>query len=153
MKYIDNKYLFFGGCCSFAISILHIAIIIGGGDWYRFFGAGEKLALLAENGSLFPIIVTLVIVLIFAFFGLYAFSGAGLVRELPMTKFVLVFISCVYLTRGVGSIPIILFVEHPYFTEISTRIVFVFASSILSLVIGVVYGVGTLSFWFNCKIT
>ncbi len=36
---------------SFIAAALHVAIIFGGGDWYRFFGAGEAMASLAESGS------------------------------------------------------------------------------------------------------
>jgi putative oxidoreductase len=147
MKNTDNTYLVLAGCCSFSIAILHIAIIIGGGDWYRFFGAGEKMAVMAENGSLYPIVITMAIILTFSIFGLYAFSGAGLISRLPFTKAVLFFISCGYLTRGIGGIPIILFVEHPYLNEINTRIGFIFVSSLLSLIIGVFYGIGTLTNW------
>ncbi len=30
--------------------MLHLEIIIGGPDWYRFFGAGEGMAQMAEKG-------------------------------------------------------------------------------------------------------
>lgn len=147
MKKTGNATLVVAGWCNFAIAALHLAIVIGGGDWYRFFGAGEKMAAMADNGSWAPMAITAAIILVFLVFGMYAFSGAGLVRKLPLTKGVLVVISCVYLTRGVGSLPVIVFVEHPLLAEMNTRIVFVFVSSVLSLVIGVLHGIGTLALW------
>ena len=51
-----NKPLIFGGVGSMLAASLHIAIIIGGPEWYRFFGAGERMATLAGQGSLIPTI-------------------------------------------------------------------------------------------------
>lgn len=36
-----DKWLIAGGLLSAAAALLHIAVIVGGPDWYRFFGAGE----------------------------------------------------------------------------------------------------------------
>jgi hypothetical protein len=38
---------------SAAAALLHIAVIVGGAEWYRFFGAGEGMARLAERGGYF----------------------------------------------------------------------------------------------------
>jgi hypothetical protein len=43
------------GWMSVAASLLHIGCIIGGPDWYRFFGAGEQMAKMAERGLCFAI--------------------------------------------------------------------------------------------------
>jgi len=40
------------GCLSLLASLAHLAIIVGGPSWYRFFGAGEQLATMAEQGLL-----------------------------------------------------------------------------------------------------
>ena len=50
----ENKYLILAGCSSFFIALLHIVIILGRGVWYRFFGAGDKMAAMVQNGSLYP---------------------------------------------------------------------------------------------------
>ncbi len=44
---MKNKidFLKVAGILSFVTSVLHIAIIIGGPEWYRFFGAGEGAAM------------------------------------------------------------------------------------------------------------
>ncbi len=41
-----------------ATGALHLVIIVGGPAWYRFFGAGERMARLAEQGRVLPTIVT-----------------------------------------------------------------------------------------------
>ena len=47
-----NPILFTGGVLSAAASLLHLAVIAGGPAWYRFFGAGEGMAQMAERGFL-----------------------------------------------------------------------------------------------------
>lgn len=46
-----SHQLVIAGSMSFISSLLHIAIILGGPDWYRFFGAGEQMAKMTESGS------------------------------------------------------------------------------------------------------
>lgn len=49
--------LVIAGSLSFLAALLHIIVVIGGPDWYRFFGAGESMAVMAERGSLKPTII------------------------------------------------------------------------------------------------
>ena len=142
-----NKVLIFAGICSIVISILHIAIIIGGADWYRFFGAGEEMAVMAESSSLYPASLTMVIAIVFGLWGSYALSGAGLIRKLPLIKLALVLISSVYLLRGLAGIPLIMFIDHPYFEELNSSMTFMLVSSALSILFGVLYTIGTVKCW------
>ena len=48
-----NPWLITGGVLSALAALLHIGVIAGGPDWYRFFGAGEGMAILAETGLSF----------------------------------------------------------------------------------------------------
>ena len=57
MSASTNKWLIGAALMSLAASLAHIGAILGGGDWYRFFGAGEQMARLAEAGSPRPAIV------------------------------------------------------------------------------------------------
>lgn len=132
-----NRCLFLGGIFSILTALLHIAIIIGGPDWYRFWGAGEKMAVMAENGSWIPSILTFIIILFI--WGLYAFSGAGLVKKLPFLKTALVIISLIYSTRGLSLILVLLSPRHVTG--------FLFWTSLVSLVVGVVYSFGTKQMW------
>jgi hypothetical protein len=135
-----NKPLIFGGVMSTLAALLHIAIIIGGPDWYRFFGAGEHMANMAAQGLWEPTLRTLGIFLILQIWGLYAFSAAGLIRRLPLMKTVLVIISAIYLIRGLLLFPV--WIIKPDF------IIFLHIwSSIVSLVIGWAYATGTRRAW------
>ncbi len=100
-----EPFLFLAGILSALAALLHVAVIVGGPAWYRFFGAGDEMVAMAESGSPIPSIVTFCITLVLASWAFYAFSGAGLVRRLPLLRAVLVGISVIYLVRGLGIIP------------------------------------------------
>jgi putative oxidoreductase len=110
-------YLRIAGILSFLTAILHIAIIFGGPDWYRFFGAGENTAVLVEQGSLRPTISTIFLALIFTIWGLYAWSGSGYLPRFPFMRACLVLITSVYLLRGALGFVIPFVSNHPRVTE------------------------------------
>lgn len=121
------------------ISLMHVGIVIGGPDWYRFFGAGEMMAIQAEQGMVEPIIITLGIASILAICALYAFSGAGLITKLPLRKLVLIAICAVFFLRGFAGVPIVIFNDHPYLNELQGKMTFMVISSLICLVFGSVY--------------
>ena len=45
-----EPFLILAGSLSGLAALLHVAAIVGGPDWYRFFGAGEGMAGAAERG-------------------------------------------------------------------------------------------------------
>ena len=53
-----NTWLAVGGVMSLGAALLHLAIIIGGPNWYRYFGAGEEVARMAAEGRWRPAIIT-----------------------------------------------------------------------------------------------
>ena len=61
MQAQKNNSLILGALCSALAAIAHLACIVFGGDWYRFLGAGEQMAVLAEQGHWYPTVVTLII--------------------------------------------------------------------------------------------
>lgn len=134
-----NRWLVVGGWLSMIAALLHVACIFGGGDWYRFFGAGEEMARADEAGSWTPAIMTAGIAIILAIWGAYAFSGAGLIRRLPLIRTALVIISAIYLARGLFIIPIV--------AVAAMRTPFNIWSSLIVLAYGLVYAVGTWQFW------
>lgn len=136
----QNPFLIVGGVLSAAASLLHLAVIAGGPSWYRFFGAGEGMARMAERGSLTPTLVTLGIATVLAVWAAYAFSGAGLIARLPLMRTALVLISAVYLLRGLVVLPA--FVLNP-----GGVMPFMIWSSLIVLVYGVCYAVGTWIAW------
>lgn len=135
-----NNWLIAAGFLSVAASLLHVATIIGGPDWYRFFGAGEEMARAAERGSSIPGLVTAAIAAILAIWALYAFSAAGFVRRLPLIRTALVLITAVYLVRGLALVPLLAL--KPQLVD-SFEIV----SSLIVLCYGATYAVGTWLAW------
>jgi hypothetical protein len=135
-----NAWLVAGGLLSAVAAALHLAIIAGGPDWYRFFGAGEGMALMAERGMLRPTLFALGIAAVLAVWAAYAFAGAGLIRRLPMMRTALVAISAVYLLRGLAPVPMLLF--RPDLVD-----AFALWSSAIVLVYGLSYAIGTRRAW------
>ena len=135
-----NLWLVAGGVMSGCASLLHVGVIFGGPDWYRFFGAGEELAQAAERGSPMPALVTTAIALILAIWAAYAFSGAGLLRRLPLMRTALVVITGIYLLRGLALVPWLAF--RPEFVN-----AFAVVSSLIVLAYGIAYAVGTWRAW------
>ena len=137
---MQNPFLIVGGVLSAAASLLHLAVIAGGPAWYRFFGAGEGMARMAEQGSLTPTLVTIGIATVLAVWAAYAFSGTGVIPRLPLMRTALVLISSVYLLRGLVLIPALIINR-------GSPEPFVLWSSLIVLVYGVCYAVGTLIAW------
>jgi hypothetical protein len=135
-----NPWLITGGVLSALAALLHIGVIAGGPDWYRFFGAGEGMAILAERGSIRPTLITLGIAAVLAIWAAYAFSGAGLLPRLPLLRTGLVVISAIYLLRGLVLVPALV-LNWGGVTP------FVLWSSLIVLVYGIAYAVGTWIAW------
>jgi hypothetical protein len=99
-----NIWLILAGLGSALVALLHVVIIFMGAPAYRYFGAGD-LAPLAEQGSPMPALVTGGLVLLFAVWALYAFSGAGLGPRLPLLRLGLGLIAAIYTLRGLMLLP------------------------------------------------
>ena len=134
-----NGWLLAGGLLSTLAAFLHLGVIAGGPEWYRFFGAGEGMARMAEEGSPTPTLITLGIALILFVWAAYAFAGAGLIRRLPLMRAALVTITAIYLLRGM-----ILF---PALAAGPRTDAFTIWSSMIVLVFGIIYAVGTWRSW------
>lgn len=134
--------LVLGGTLSAAAAVAHLACIALGPPAYRFMGAGERMARAVEAGETRPTLVTLAIATVLLLWALYAFSGAGLVGQLPFTGPVLAAISLVYLARALGF-PLL----KPMFPENS--ITFWLVSSGICLVLGSLYAIGAITVWLE----
>jgi hypothetical protein len=142
-----DRVLMLGGGLSAVASLLHVAIIAGGASWYRFFGAGERMAQFAARGSIYPTIITAGIAITLGIWSLYGFSGAGVIRRLPLLRVALVLIAAVYLSRGILGIPVVLVSDDPYAKELSSRMTFMILSSAICICIGICYAVGAAQVW------
>ncbi len=140
MASIANYPLLIGGLTSLIASALHIGIIFGGPNWYRFFGAGEEMAQMAARGDIRAVIITLFIAGVLAIWSAFGFSGAGLIPRLPFMRFCLIGISAVYLIRG-----LVPFLIMPLFPHISGT--FWIISSGICAFIGFCYAIGTYQMW------
>ena len=135
-----NWWLIAGGLLSAVAALLHLAIIAGGPEWYRFFGAGEGMARAAERGSPTPALITIGIAAVLALWSAYAFAGAGLIPRLPLMRTALVLITGIYLLRALALLPML---------ALKPQLAGPFEvwSSLIVLAYGLAYGMGTLRAW------
>jgi len=141
-----NSYFIIAGMLSAFASLLHIGCIYFGASWYRFFGAGEQMAILAEQGSIKPTIITSGIVMVLAIWSLYAFSAAGLLTKFPLMRLALVTITSVYLLRGIAGL---FFAVNPEGQYLGNSSQFWFWSSVICLSFGIVHLMGLKQRWAN----
>lgn len=135
-----RRYLLWGAGLSSVAALLHLGCIVFGAPWYRFFGAGEQMARLAEAGDPLPTLVTALISLVLLVWAVYAVSGAGLIRRLPLLRLVLLLIAGVYLLRGL---------MFPFMMSAlpENSLLFWLLSSAICLLFGVVYALGLWHAW------
>ena len=100
MTSFRNAWLVAAAALSGTAAALHVAIIFAGAPWYRFFGAGDRMADMAATGHWYPTFLASLIALVLAVWALYALAGAGALRPLPCLRTALCFITSVYLLRG-----------------------------------------------------
>jgi hypothetical protein len=129
-----------GAALSAAAALLHVGVIAGGPDWYRFFGAGERMAQMAARGHWYPPVITTGIAIVLAGWALVALSGAGLTFRVPLLRAGLAAITAIYLVRGLLIVPVIMFVPYP-------EGAFDYWSSVIVLVYGLVYAIGLWLAW------
>lgn len=146
-----NRWLLLGGFCSAIAALLHIGVIFGGPDWYRVFGAGEAMAQLAEQGHWYPTMITSVITMFLVVLTLYAWSGAGIIRRLPLLRTGLCMTIFVYLARGIGGFIIALFIRHESLQTFTDRPLFMWVTSIICTLFGMCYLIGTRQRWRELK--
>lgn len=137
-----NVFLIIAGGLSAVVAILHIGCIYFGAPWYRFFGAGEQMALLAERGSIQPTLITSGIVLVLSIWSIYAFSAAGVIVRLPLLRLALILITFIYLLRGVAGF---FLVSSP----MGRSPEFWMWSSLICLSFGIIHFIGLKQQWSN----
>ena len=136
-----NTMLLLAATLNALAALLHVGCIVFGGPWYRFFGAGEHMAQMAESGSLRPTLITTGIVVVLFSWSAYAASAAGLIAKLPLLKLALITITGVCLLRGLVGFA---FVASP---AMGNSAVFWFWSSLICTALGLVHLTGTIQRW------
>lgn len=135
-----NYFLITAATLSALAAVLHLVCIAFGAPMYLAMGAGEQMVRLAAAGSSYPVKATLVIAAILLVWSLYALSGAGVIRRLPLLRLVLCAITAVYLLRG--------FAFYPLMTLLPGRsLTFWLWSSFICAVFGVVHLLGVRQAW------
>lgn len=121
-------------------ALLHLACLIIGAPMFRLMGAGEQMAQLHLAGHWYPVAITSAIAVILLGWSLYALSGAGVIRRLPLLRTVLTAVTCIYIARGVAFIP-----AMAYFP--GNSVTFWLVSSAICLLIGIVHLIGLRQVW------
>lgn len=132
---LGSALLMAGGVLSAAAALLHLVVIAYGAPAYRYFGAGERLATLAENRSPVPALLTLGIAVTLAGFAAYAFAGAEMLT-LPWTRTVVFAIGALYSARGLALFPVLVVRRRASRFDV--------VSSLVVLVMGLAYVAGGL---------
>ena len=135
-----NSFLLLAGASSFAAALLHLACIEGGSEWYRTLGAGPQIAEMAARGHWYPTTMAIFIAGVLSVWGLYAWSGAGVIRRLPFLRVALIIITAIYVLRGLLFSPM-----QAYFPGNSST--FWHVSSAICLAIGLLHLLGLRQVW------
>jgi hypothetical protein len=126
---LSTSMLIAAAATSLLVALLHVYVIARGAPAYRSFGAGEKLAGMAERGSWLPALLTSGITAVFLVFMAYYLSGAGVLPHLPFLKFAMIGIAAIYTLRGVMIALAVRIKLSP----------FDFYSSLVSLLVGLLH--------------
>jgi hypothetical protein len=137
----DSKSLLVvAGALSFAVAAFQLVITFSI-PWSLYFGAPPSIVsnptLLYSSG--------VVAAILFFIFGLYALSGAGTFRRLPLLRTGLIVIASLYTLRGLLLIPEAVGFYNPRTSELIT--LQALWSSFVSLLIGIVYLIGVSATW------
>jgi hypothetical protein len=136
-----EKLLTLAGVLSFAVALFQ-ALIEFSPSLSLYFGAPEALV----KNVYALIMVSFLIAGILAGFGIYAISGAGHIRTLPLLNQVLIVTSIIYILRGLLVVPELIVVFGIIDVSIPVAPRFVLFS-LGSLFIGLVYLTGTIGGW------
>ena len=142
MKATHNPWLVWGAVATALAALLHLLIIAGGPDWYRFFGAGEAMAQLAEQGDGYPAVITAAIAGMLLVCAAYAWAGAGWMPALPLQKTVLALVTTIFFGRALMGLWLVHAPQMPVFAELQQRPLFLWGTSLICLGLACCYGVG-----------
>ena len=99
---LHNYLLLAGGYFSLAFAAFQVSVIWWSPSAVRYFGGPAELSM--ERPILYAVLC-LAVSEIVAVFGVYALSGAGKIRRLPLLRTVLIAVTGIYLLRGLLIIP------------------------------------------------
>jgi hypothetical protein len=110
IKY-TTKLLTFTGIIAILAAVWHLLCILGGVNWFAFARAPAIIIQSAQQGTWLAPVATIIVAMLMATCGLYAFSGAGRIRKLPLLKTAMVIIATLSLIRAILALPNLFFNE------------------------------------------
>jgi len=128
----------------FVGALFHVACLFGGADWLLFAGAPAEFAESYRAGAIASIIWTLGIALMLAVWGVYALSGVGRIRRLPMLKTALGIIGVLMSLRGLIGLALLFLPDWPWHTA---KGIFHAVASIMIFGVGLFYILGLYQVW------
>jgi hypothetical protein len=135
-----NRFLVAAAIADAIAAALHFGCIVFGAGWYRFLGAGEAMARLAEQGDPRPDRMAAGIGAILLLWAAYALSGAGVLPRLPLVRLGLVLIAVVLLARG--TLFFALMSRFP-----GNSLTFWFVTSAICVGLGLLHAIGLRQQW------
>lgn len=133
--------------CSLAVALLHAVVPLVGPAAYRFIGGFSQARAVESGAAVRLALITYSVALLFAIWALYAFSGAGVLRRLPLLRLGLLVIGGIHTLRGLRLIPET--VASLQGTRVPQRFLWF---SAVSLAIGASYLVGTMRSWSDLRL-
>ncbi len=143
MRERSELFLVVGAVLNLIIALFHLVVVFAGPEAYVHFGAGEKMARMEREGSLVPDAITAFLAIGFCIFGVYALSGANIIRRLPARRPILTIIAAIYLLRGLLLLQQGFFLITDPYDGIARDILF----SLVAAIVGICYAAGTRMRW------
>jgi|GEM_PF-702795 len=108
---IGMLFLLLAALIAISTALAHLSCIYLGAECYAAQMAPQQIIDSAIKGTYLAPIGTLFASATFVMMGLYALSGAGIIRQLPLTKYTIYTIATLSIIRGI--LPLQLWVRHP----------------------------------------
>ncbi|MCF4099996.1 hypothetical protein [Maritalea mediterranea] len=125
------------GLADLSLALLHVLVIVVGGDAYIFLRAGKVMAAADVAGDIWPALLTLAIAIVFLIWSLICFWAAFKDRFGKMVRVLVGLIGAVFVLRG--SALFFQFFGLTLFSDGESPVFRDFAFSSLALVIGVLH--------------
>ncbi|GLI04926.1 hypothetical protein YDYSG_09560 [Paenibacillus tyrfis] len=123
-----------GGYCNLVISILHIVGLFWAKEFFRVTGVAEPMNQLSALHYSLPYLLTVLVAIVFALFGIYAVYEEGGFIKLPFRKNVIYGIAISYFIRGFGE-----WIVHAILGSVNS---YETLYSSIAIAIGAMYGLG-----------
>ena len=141
MKKSGAVWIYLAAAIALVGVVIHVAAIVGGAEWYAYFGAPPPIVESARAGTWLAPVSCAAIAALMALCAAYAFSALGHIRRLPLLRLMLGGMAGVCLLRALILVP--LAINHP-----ELRNAFEFGAAFVWGLAGVGFAVG----WRNTRL-